>query len=82
MFYESLDETLKTTEGTLVSQILLCISLYMNREYQASKDKLILLKDLIGNTNNIFFIYCKIKWFSILEKTPLSEKSGEYSDKF
>nr|XP_017005087.2 uncharacterized protein LOC108062783 isoform X2 [Drosophila takahashii] len=47
LYYESLDPSLKTTEGTIVSQILLCICLYMNREYQASKDKWTVLKDLI-----------------------------------
>ncbi|XP_017085118.2 LOW QUALITY PROTEIN: uncharacterized protein LOC108117277 [Drosophila eugracilis] len=50
LFYEALDPTLKSPAGTIVSQILLCISLYMNREYQASKDKLASIKDLIGKT--------------------------------
>ncbi|XP_041565471.1 uncharacterized protein LOC108148393 isoform X2 [Drosophila elegans] len=50
LFYEALDPALKTTEGTIVSQILLCICLYMVREYEASKDKLAMLKDLIGKT--------------------------------
>ncbi|XP_052835050.1 uncharacterized protein LOC128251855 [Drosophila gunungcola] len=50
LFYEALDPALKTIEGTIVSQILLCICLYMVREYKASQDKLAMLKDLIGKT--------------------------------
>ncbi|XP_036674224.3 uncharacterized protein [Drosophila suzukii] len=84
MFYESLDETLKTTEGTLVSQILLCISLYMNREYQASKDKLILLKDLIEKTplsekSEIGQFLCLITQYE--ERISQARRNVEFTEK-
>ncbi|EDV48767.2 uncharacterized protein LOC6552411 isoform X2 [Drosophila erecta] len=47
LYYESLDPALKTTEGTIVSQILHCVCLFMIREYQASKEKLSVVKELI-----------------------------------
>lgn len=48
LYYKSLPVALKTTEGTIVSEILLCICLYMVRKYQASRDKLGYVKKLIG----------------------------------
>ncbi|XP_017056142.1 uncharacterized protein LOC108098008 [Drosophila ficusphila] len=47
LYYESLDPALKTTEGTIVSQILLCICLYMVRKYKESKEKYTYIQDLI-----------------------------------
>ncbi|XP_002041144.2 uncharacterized protein LOC6616807 isoform X1 [Drosophila sechellia] len=49
LYYESLDPALKTAEGTIISQILHCICLFVNREYEASKDKLSVVKGLIEN---------------------------------
>ncbi|EDW96954.2 uncharacterized protein LOC6536670 isoform X2 [Drosophila yakuba] len=47
LYYESLDPALKTTEGTIVSQILHCVCLFMIREYKSSKEKLSAVKRLI-----------------------------------
>ncbi|XP_017144239.1 uncharacterized protein LOC108156966 isoform X3 [Drosophila miranda] len=47
LYYESLDSRLKTTKGTVLSQSLLCLALFMTRDNKAAKQKLKNLKDMI-----------------------------------
>ncbi|KAH8247107.1 hypothetical protein KR032_009510 [Drosophila birchii] len=47
LYYESLPVDLKTKEGIIISQIYLCVCLYILRKYQPARDKLVYVKKLI-----------------------------------
>ncbi|KAH8247310.1 hypothetical protein KR038_002071 [Drosophila bunnanda] len=47
LYYESLPVALKTTQGIIVSEIYLCVCLYILRKYQPARDKLAYVKKLI-----------------------------------
>ncbi|XP_016991802.2 uncharacterized protein LOC108053609 [Drosophila rhopaloa] len=84
LYYESLDPALKTVEGTIVSQILLCICLYMEREYKASQVKLSYLKDMIERTpladkSEISMFLTLLQQYD--EKINQARKNVEFSQK-
>ncbi|KAH8347478.1 hypothetical protein KR059_011421 [Drosophila kikkawai] len=59
LYYESLPVALKTTEGTIVSEIYLCVCLYILRKYQTARDKLAYVKKLIemASTLSVLKLY-------------------------
>ncbi|XP_022217946.2 uncharacterized protein LOC111071109 isoform X2 [Drosophila obscura] len=68
LYYESVDSRMKTTDGIVLSQSLLCLALYMTRDNQAAKNILTKLKDMIDRLPSTVKTSEIASFWSVLQK--------------